>query len=261
MNSETMYASVFESLGFQKMNEEEIKNLVKEFNEEWTKGWESSDDEEYDSDDEVCELCRNMKRNFLRGATDRQMCYGCCPFSSSEEEESSWEEEEEEDCEECNKILKETYTEMDDKTFDENWKYLKKPRFCHTCGHNHSGWDIPKDETVKGLMKAGKYEEAESLALKLYNKEMKINNDEEDSDEENIRWCDNGEDCLYEGYCYDEVMEEHRGKPWICIGCKTGVGLQEREQLEKRLDILMTEFEKENPDLKVDVKILTKNAK
>ncbi len=49
---------------------------------------------------------------------------------------------------------------------------------------------------------------------------------EEDEDE---RYCDN-EDCPYGGYIYDEEIEKYKGKEYICIGCDTGKGLQEREQ-------------------------------
>ncbi len=54
--------------------------------------------------------------------------------------------------------------------------------------------------------------------------------DESDEDEEE-RYCDN-EDCPYEGYCYGDKKKELEGKPYICVGCETGKGLQEREAEE-----------------------------
>ena len=54
---------------------------------------------------------------------------------------------------------------------------------------------------------------------------------EEASEEEEERYCDN-EDCPYGGYCYDEVKEKFKGKPYICVGCSTGKGLQEQEEEE-----------------------------
>ena len=63
----------------------------------------------------------------------------------------------------------------------------------------------------------------------------RFGDDEEDEDEdvhedgEECRYCDN-DDCLYGGYIYDEELEKHKGKSYICIGCSTGVSLQEQEQ-------------------------------
>jgi len=51
----------------------------------------------------------------------------------------------------------------------------------------------------------------------------------EEEDECEERYCDN-EDCPYDGYCYGEVKDEYEGKPYICVGCATGKGLQEQEQ-------------------------------
>ena len=53
--------------------------------------------------------------------------------------------------------------------------------------------------------------------------------EEEEQDE---RYCDN-DDCPYGGFCCFEVLEEHKGKPYICDGCSTGIGLQEQEQEEE----------------------------
>ena len=47
-------------------------------------------------------------------------------------------------------------------------------------------------------------------------------------EEEEERYCDNA-DCPYEGFCCLEVLEEHKGKPYICKGCSTGIGVQEEE--------------------------------
>jgi hypothetical protein len=47
--------------------------------------------------------------------------------------------------------------------------------------------------------------------------------------EEEERYCDN-EKCPYEGYCFGEVKEQFEGKPYICEGCSTGIGVQEKEE-------------------------------
>tara|TARA_R110002126_G_scaffold4985_4_gene26156 strand:+ start:12995 stop:13525 length:531 start_codon:yes stop_codon:yes gene_type:complete len=52
-----------------------------------------------------------------------------------------------------------------------------------------------------------------------------------EDNEEDERYCDN-DDCPYGGYIYDEEIEKYKGKEYICIGCDTGKGLQEREQEE-----------------------------
>jgi len=56
--------------------------------------------------------------------------------------------------------------------------------------------------------------------------------EEEEEEEEDERYCDN-DDCPYGGYIYDEELEKYKGKEYICIGCKTGKGLQERELEEE----------------------------
>ena len=63
-------------------------------------------------------------------------------------------------------------------------------------------------------------EEKESARVFLFGKE------------EDERYCDN-DDCPYGGFCCFEVLEEHKGKPYICDGCSTGIGLQEQEQEEE----------------------------
>ena len=55
--------------------------------------------------------------------------------------------------------------------------------------------------------------------------------DDESDDDYEVRWCDN-EKCPYDGFCYDDVLKEHINKPYICEGCSTGIGLQEREDDE-----------------------------
>ena len=47
--------------------------------------------------------------------------------------------------------------------------------------------------------------------------------------EEEERYCDN-EKCPYEGYCFGELKEQFKGKPYICEGCSTGIGVQEKEE-------------------------------
>ena len=51
--------------------------------------------------------------------------------------------------------------------------------------------------------------------------------------EEEERYCDN-EVCPYGGYIYDEELEKYKGKEYVCVGCETGKGLQEREQEEDK---------------------------
>jgi len=51
---------------------------------------------------------------------------------------------------------------------------------------------------------------------------------QEQEEEEDERYCDNV-DCPFGGYIYDEELEKYKGKEYICVGCKTGKGLQERE--------------------------------
>ena len=46
---------------------------------------------------------------------------------------------------------------------------------------------------------------------------------------EEERYCDN-EKCPYEGYCFGELKEQFKGKPYICEGCSTGIGVQEKEE-------------------------------
>ena len=53
--------------------------------------------------------------------------------------------------------------------------------------------------------------------------------EEEEEEEQDERYCDN-DDCPYGGFCCFEVLEEHKGKPYICEGCSTGIGLQEQEE-------------------------------
>ena len=52
-------------------------------------------------------------------------------------------------------------------------------------------------------------------------------------DEDEERYCDN-EVCPYGGYIYDEELEKYKGKEYVCVGCETGKGLQEREQEEDK---------------------------
>ena len=54
-----------------------------------------------------------------------------------------------------------------------------------------------------------------------------------DVEEEEERYCDN-EVCPYGGYIYDEELEKYKGKEYVCVGCETGKGLQEREQEEDK---------------------------
>ena len=67
-------------------------------------------------------------------------------------------------------------------------------------------------------------EEKESARVFLFGKE------------EDERYCDN-DDCPYGGFCCFEVLEEHKGKPYICEGCVTGIGLQEQEEVKKLSDV------------------------
>jgi len=62
-----------------------------------------------------------------------------------------------------------------------------------------------------------------------YLKNGLCNKCEEEQEEEEERFCDN-KDCPYEGFCCYEVKEGFKGKPWICVGCATGKGLQEEEE-------------------------------
>ena len=68
--------------------------------------------------------------------------------------------------------------------------------------------------------------ECNSCISKLQEKVNKFSEDELD-----LRYCDN-DDCPYDGYIYDEELEKYEGKEYVCIGCKTGKGLQEQEQEE-----------------------------
>ena len=63
----------------------------------------------------------------------------------------------------------------------------------------------------------------------LVEEEEEESSEEEEEDE---RYCDN-DDCPYGGFCCFEVLEEHKGKPYICEGCSTGIGLQEQEQQQE----------------------------
>ena len=62
---------------------------------------------------------------------------------------------------------------------------------------------------------------------------------ESEEEEQDERYCDN-DDCPYGGFCCFEVLEEHKGKPYICEGCSTGIGLQEQEEKEKQLNAVKT---------------------
>jgi hypothetical protein len=57
------------------------------------------------------------------------------------------------------------------------------------------------------------------------------------------RYCDN-DDCPYLGYCYGEVKDEYEGKPYICVGCTTGKGIQEQEEQEEQERKLMEKEDK-----------------
>jgi hypothetical protein len=65
----------------------------------------------------------------------------------------------------------------------------------------------------------------------------------EEYDECEERYCDN-DDCPYLGYCYGEVKDEYEGKPYICVGCTTGKGIQEQEEQEEQERKLMEKEDK-----------------
>ena len=69
--------------------------------------------------------------------------------------------------------------------------------------------------------------------------ESYVDNYKEEEEEQDERYCDN-DDCPYGGFCCFEVLEEHKGKPYICEGCSTGIGLQEQEEKEKQLNAVKT---------------------
>ena len=76
----------------------------------------------------------------------------------------------------------------------------------------------------------------------LYKLWIKLKEEEEEEEEEE-RYCDN-DDCPYGGFCCFEVLEEHKGKPYICEGCSTGIGLQEQETNPFNNDTLWKEHGK-----------------
>ncbi len=90
-------------------------------------------------------------------------------------------------------------------------------------------------EYCAGYFSCCESEEEDSLQCDICNnyvsnlKNGLCNKCEEEQEEENERFCDN-EVCPYEGFCCYEVKKEFEGKPWICVGCATGKGLQEQEQ-------------------------------
>ena len=53
---------------------------------------------------------------------------------------------------------------------------------------------------------------------------LAVEEEEEEEEEEVERYCDN-EKCPYSGYCFDDVLEEHRNKPYICQGCSDDIPL------------------------------------
>jgi hypothetical protein len=79
-------------------------------------------------------------------------------------------------------------------------------------------------------MRGEDYEEEEDSS----SEEEETESEEEEEKEE--RYCDN-KDCPYLGYCYGEVKDEYEGKPYICVGCSTGKGLQEQEQEPKKYEL------------------------
>ena len=72
-----------------------------------------------------------------------------------------------------------------------------------------------------------------SSPMAMYIGENLVEEEEEEEEEEDERYCDN-DDCPYGGFCCFEVLEEHKGKPYICDGCSTGIGLQEQEEKEEK---------------------------
>jgi len=92
---------------------------------------------------------------------------------------------------------------------------------CYNCSKSFKESELVWSEEWCGKVCQECYDEEES------------EDEESEDEEEEERFCDN-ENCPYEGYCYGSVKKELEGKPYICVGCETGKGLQEREQEEKR---------------------------
>ena len=100
----------------------------------------------------------------------------------------------------------------------------KKGTGCHLCGYG--------DEGVVRLKKTGEY---------ICQDACPDSDDDDSSDEEeDERYCDN-DDCPYGGYIYDEELEKYTGKEYKCIGCKTGKGLQEKEEERRQI---MSDFKR-----------------
>ncbi len=104
-----------------------------------------------------------------------------------------------------------------------DWREMVNYFSC--CESEEEDESEEEEEQEKGCVKCGVEprhnqtdEDGSYLCLKC---------EEEDECEE--RYCDN-KDCPYEGYCYGEVKDEYEGKPYICVGCATGKGIQEQEQ-------------------------------
>jgi hypothetical protein len=81
--------------------------------------------------------------------------------------------------------------------------------------------------------------EAEKVIGMFISRCKKHQEEDEEDEEEEERYCDNV-DCPYGGNCFGDLKKQHEGKPFICVGCTTGKGLQEQEE------------EKEEPEVIVD---------
>ena len=128
-------------------------------------------------------------------------------FGDDEEDEDEDEDEEFIKCKDCNYAMdKSDFDAGRGRVMFSSGNDIEDGEYC--CGVCDERCDDPE-----GLMKNEEEEEDEDVH----------------EDGEECRYCDN-DDCLYGGYIYDEELEKYKGKSYICIGCSTGVSLQEQEQ-------------------------------
>ena len=103
---------------------------------------------------------------------------------------------------------------------------------CDDCCSNIEGYVLCRSCFEESIVEPWCYDTKDYCFCSVGGCAKPDKEDEEDSDEEEERWCENPNDCPYGGYIYGDEKIKYENKKYICVGCRTGVGLQEREQEE-----------------------------
>ena len=96
-----------------------------------------------------------------------------------------------------------------------------------------SGWTDKKWERFINYYGYDENDDAIKESIEYFEEQ-----DEEEADQEEERYCDNV-DCPYGGNCFGDLKKQHEGKPFICVGCTTGKGLQEQEEEEEEPKVIV----------------------